>query len=135
MASPNIMQGTRFANQGDRTKLGNIAKLGGVRTEAMPIPTRQMQSRMNGAQSGLNMGTPLQRLAGMPTDQQPVTAGLSVGAGPGPEALGPDPRLVASFTYAQKLAALAQYAKTPHLRRMAASMLRALESNVSSGRV
>lgn len=135
MATPNVMQGSSFANHGDRTKLGKIAQLGGVRTEALPVENRRMKSAMVGAQSGLNMGSPLQRLASMPTDDKPITSGLSVGPGPGPESLGPDPKLMAALTYGQKLAALAQYAKTPHLRRMAASMLRALESNVSSGRV
>jgi len=119
-----IFQGTRFPEQGKRQQLQQMASAGGVRTSA--VPARQPRVAAAGAQMGLNMGSPLQRLAGQPPSQEPITEGLSVGPGGGPSGVPRSEELMAQLTQVQRLAAIAQYAQTPHLRRIAAALLRQL---------
>jgi hypothetical protein len=123
--APDIFQGSRFAQQGDRKKLQAMASAGGVRQTASPaaVPYRQAQFQQVGQASGVNMGSPLARLAGMPTDEAPATSGLSLGPGTTP----PPPGIVEQqnqLSRAQKLAALAMHARSPHLRVTAAAMIR-----------
>lgn len=124
MASPNVMQGTSFQH-GQRQQLQSIARQGNVRTSA--LPPRGARVAAAGEQMGLDMGSPLDRLAGMPASQEPITSGLSVGPGEGPMQTAPlNSDVMAQLNQAQRLASIAQFAKTPHLRKMAAALLRSL---------
>jgi hypothetical protein len=69
----------------------------------------------------------MERLAAMPASQEPITTGLSVGPGEGPLQSAPmNADVMAQLNQAQRLASIAQFAKTPHLRKMAAALLRSL---------
>jgi hypothetical protein len=125
MATPNVFQGTRLPEHGQRQQLQAIAQQGGVRTSALPTPG--VRAEVGGAAAGVSMGSPLQRLQSMPASQEPVTAGLSVGPGDGPMQGTPmNEEVMAQLDRAQRLASLAQFAKTPHLRKIASAMLRSL---------
>lgn len=125
-----VMQGTRMANQGDRSQFREMARLGGASLSAAPqgLPFRQRRAEQVGQAAGVDIGSPLSRLSQIPTDDQPITAGLSIGPGGGPSGPLMSDERRATLSRAQKLQALADNARTPHVRAQARSLLRLLLS-------
>lgn len=79
---------------------------------ATPGPDRQPGARMQRASSRLSSG---------PVSDKPVTAGLSVGPGAGPEQ-----NSILQSSQAQKFKVLATQARNPMIRKMALDALRAM---------
>ncbi len=124
-----IAQGTRFENHGDRQEVEEIAAAGNVPMEVPPNPV----GGPVGAPSGggqLNTPPPDQVLAQMPTDEAPITSGLSMGPGATP-GLPSSPEQMMKLTRIQKLVALATMAKSPHIRAQAVSSLKMLVASSS----
>lgn len=125
----NILQGTRFKDQGTRTELEDIAQQGNVSLTpgSGNSPAGPIVAPARSAPAGIP--SPVDALKQLPTDAAPITSGLTVGPGNTPPLPG-DAQSAAVLSHAQKLVAVATMAKSPHLRAQATLALRMLVANM-----
>lgn len=130
MAEADVMQGTRFEDHGTRSEIEDIAAVGDVSLQAGGPPSAvnpQALVQPGGAQA-LQVPSPVERLGGMQSSGDPMTAGLSVGPGVSP----PSPATAGQalkLSRIEKLVALSTMARSPHIRAQAQAALRMMAAN------